>query len=954
MKGDYSNTLLGSKSHDPDPNKEAFVDNGIYLAKVVNNKDEFLSGSIDVEIPALHRSTGKKIKSIKKVRFASPFGGISNLKNVKSDDTEKFENTQQSYGMWFSPPDIGSMVLVAFADGNTKHGYVISNVLPPEFNHMIPGIPAGKSFQGGNFLTPVAEKNKYSEQEGHNDILRPIHHDAAEAITKQGLINDPMRGAGTAGARRDTPSQVVGILTKGSRGKDGVSPSQAGHQFILDDDPQSAMIRIRSGKGNQIILDDVTGTIYAINKDGKSWVEMDFNGNINVFGEGDMNLRAKKNFNLRADYNINIEAGQNIRMKAAGDNVAGSYVGSKLGKLGLPPLGTGGNINFHAAGDIGMLATRNAQLSAIGGDIDANSGGMIKTHSGLGTAISATTMGVNISAKAGTIGITSPLSVGISGGTDVGILGAQLRLNTPAGEEVAAKIKAVAFDALKVTAPALDGVEQEDQPSDFPEYDREGEVALTSGGNRPGKRDKVSTIVGTLITAEPYDGHNQFDPTTEDKESMEEDTSADGETLEGQTSPGDDDPTDVNTPEGGTELGNGFKDKATGALGKASEFKDAVGNAVDGAGNALGNALGKYTDMIPNLESIPGLNNFLPASMQDLMSLQNMDGMLAAFGIAIPAFRFPTGNALGDKIVGLSKELTELEARLGQFSLDGFDLPIDIDGFNVDALKGEITDAVASVTEAISKAEGLYDQYGDLTQADKLRSGHPNYSIDGQTGKAMGSMGINSNNYLAVKEELNKKGIDVAVDGPSLIFTDRKTGNKIVDISNGIGPIGTQMALRGDMKQTHKDISELITVDVSSNQLLALTSFANHIGINNFAGSELLIELNKGNYREIPKYMRRWRTGKVGLESDVQVRQDYVQRREYEIELFSTPDWLNLTPAEMGVTNENNLSFRQLRMMLKSAKDKKFIELGYKVQPGLSDGTGLVGGKFRPDIGPAI
>ena len=162
-KGDYSRKILGSAYSDPDPNKEALIDNGIYLAKVVNNKDEFLTGSIDVEIPALHRTTGKKVRSIKKVRFSTPFGGISNVDNISPEDTEKFENTQQSYGMWFQPPDIGSMVLVCFADGNRKYGYVISHILPPEFNHMVPGIPAGKSFQGGNFLTPVAEKNKYSD-----------------------------------------------------------------------------------------------------------------------------------------------------------------------------------------------------------------------------------------------------------------------------------------------------------------------------------------------------------------------------------------------------------------------------------------------------------------------------------------------------------------------------------------------------------------------------------------------------------------------------------------------------------------------------------------------------------------------------------------------------------------------------------------------------------------------
>ena len=922
-KGDYSNKILGSAYSDPDPNKEALIDNGIYLAKVVNNKDEFLTGSIDVEIPALHRTTGKKVKSIKKVRFATPFGGISNVDNVKSDDTEKFENTQQSYGMWFQPPDIGSMVLVCFADGNRKYGYVISHILPPEFNHMVPGIPAGKSFQGGNFLTPVAEKNKYSEQPGHNDILRPIHHDMAEAITKQGLINDALRGAGTAGSRRDTPSQVLGILTKGSRGKDGVKPAQAGHQFIMDDDPQSAMIRIRSGKGQQILLDDVTGTIYAINKDGKSWVEMDMLGNINIFGEGDMNLRAKKNFNLRADYDIILEAGQNIRMKAAGDNIGGDYTGETLAKLGLGPSGSGGSIMLHANQDVSMLATRNAQLSAVGGDVDINSGNMFKTLSGTATSISSTTMGVDINAKAGVVAMAAP-AVGITSAL-TGISGGIINLNTGPAPLL------TGLDVLKMTATPLDGVEQEDQPSDPPEYDREGDVALTSGGQRPGTKTKITSIVGTLITAEPYAGHGQFDPQSEDKESMEEDTSADAETHEGQTSPGDEDPADTQSPEG-DKVGDGFKDKASGAVGKASEIADAVGQGIADGTGAIAGAIGGMMDLIPNMADVEGMiSDFLPASLQDLASLQNMDGLMAAMGIAIPPFRFPTGNALGDKFIGIAKQIKEMEARLGQFSLDGFDLPIDIDGFDVGKMKDEIMGAVSEVTDAINKAEGFYDQYGEFkSHADKLKSGHPNYAVDEQSGLPMGSMGINSNNFTAVKEKLSEKGIDVTVDGPSLIFADRKTGTKIVDISNGIGPVGSNMGLRSELQLAKKQIAQLITVDVSGNQLLALTSFASHIGLNNFANSELLIELNKGHHFTVPKYMKRWRTGKVGADSEVQVRQDYVQRREYEIELFTTPDWLKLSHEEMGIVNDKNLSFRQLRTLLRSAKDKKYIELGYK------------------------
>lgn len=926
--GNYSGQILGSTFNEPDANKGANVDNGIYLAKVVNNIDEQFTGSIDVEIAGLHRTTGKLVKSIKKAQCSTPFGGISPIKKIKPDETEKFENTQQSYGMAFSVPDVGSLVLVAFAEGNTKHCYILSHILPPNFNHMVPGIPHGKSFQGGNFQVPVAEKNKFSEQEGHlKGVIRPIHHDMAEAITKQGLINDNIRGAGTSGSRRHSPSQVVGILTKGPRGEDGATPIGAGHQFIMDDDPASSLIRLRTGKGQQVLLDDVTGTIYAINKDGKAWVELDRYGNINVFGEGDLNLRAKKSFNLRADYDINIEAGQNIRMKAAGDNIAGEMVPTVLGKLGLPPQGTGGNINFHAAADVGMLATRNAQLSAVGGDIDINSGNMLKTASGTATSITSATMGVDIKAGAGVIGLAAP-AVGITAPL-TGISGGIINLNTGPAPLL------TGLEALKVSAPPLDGNEQEDQPSDPPEYDREGDVALTSGGKRPGKKNKISTIVGTLITAEPYDGHGQFDPTTEDPESMEEDASADAETLTNQINGSDENPADSVTPEG-DKLGNGFKDKASGAVGTASQIGDAIGNGINGVGNAIGSGIGAITDMIPNMDDVTGmLSNFLPGSMKNLMSMQNMEGLMAAMGIAIPAFRFPTGNAMGDKIIGLTKQMKELESRLGQFSLNDFDLPIDLDSLQIKEMKNLISNTVASVNELQSKASQLSNTVGDLrTHADLLKGKVGDYRerVDGLTGEPMGSMGITAENYTAVKSALAEKSIDVTVDGPSLIFADRKTGNKVVDVSNGIGPVGQALGLVSTLQETKKLISDLIIVDISDNQLLALTSFATHIGIERFAHSHVLVELNNSNYEIIPRLMKRWRTGRVGAESEVVVRQDYVQRREYECELFTTPDWCKLTLDEMGMGRTNkNMSFRQLRSMLKSAKEKKYVEMGLKI-----------------------
>ena len=66
--GNYSWGQPCKKTNLYKANKEANLDHGIYLAKVVNNKDQFFTGSIDVEISALHRTTGKKVKSSKQAQ----------------------------------------------------------------------------------------------------------------------------------------------------------------------------------------------------------------------------------------------------------------------------------------------------------------------------------------------------------------------------------------------------------------------------------------------------------------------------------------------------------------------------------------------------------------------------------------------------------------------------------------------------------------------------------------------------------------------------------------------------------------------------------------------------------------------------------------------------------------------------------------------------------------------
>ena len=85
----------------------------------------------------------------------------------------------------------------------------------------------------------------------------------------------------------------------------------------------------------------------------------------------------------------------------------------------------------------------------------------------------------------------------------------------------------------------------------------------------------INTIVGKLITAEPFSGHGQFDPSTEDPSSIEEDVSVDLETLPGQIDPTDDTPADADTPEG-TNIGKAFQEGKDGVAGVYEDYNAAL------------------------------------------------------------------------------------------------------------------------------------------------------------------------------------------------------------------------------------------------------------------------------------------------------------------------------------------------------------------------------------------
>ena len=535
---------------------------GIHMGIIKSVKDYSRTGALKIYIPFL----GADPKSSEEIdpktglapgevwaEWTSPFVGITSAFDSKKffGESEEFnhrqyKNTQKSYGLWMAPPDTGNRVLVAFI-GNNKNEAVILACLPPPGgkSHMIPSIPGSKLNYGAiGMNVPVAEKSLLDpvQQEG-GDHPRPVHLDLAQTIVKQGLIGDGVRGTATAGLHTADINHTYGILTPGPVEKqdDPLSHRGTGHQFVMDDTPDNRHIRLRTGGGNQILLNDAEGIIYLINKEGTAWVELSKDGSINLFGEGSINMRAKGSFNLRADKDVNIEAGKNLKLKAAGDMLKGEYVGMPPGydaKMHTGAIGSGGSVHIESVSGTTIQAGTNAVLDAHTGDLslkaanrlaaDGRKIDIISTIKNPPTGDVDVIGGINISSAGGPVGILGTTGLNLVGTAGIGLAGVPILLNSPPG--AAGVVPQIGLPGKG--AKSMSMIDHPDFKSDPPAFDMENPDNLLPGNGDREELDGVQSIVNVMPTAEPYAGHYVSSVMADSNTAMMEETtdgSSDGD-----------------------------------------------------------------------------------------------------------------------------------------------------------------------------------------------------------------------------------------------------------------------------------------------------------------------------------------------------------------------------------------------------------------------------------------
>lgn len=312
--------------------------------------------------------------------YASPFAG----RTAGSPNAKTYKDYPKSYGFWAVPPDIGTKVFVFFINGRMENSYWFGAAYDFHMNNNVPGaltktIPTAAT----SAPLPVTEYDRnsaYSNTESEYPNIPLIN-----GLQSQRILYDEEKGTPNRSGRRQAPNALYGMSSP--RGNsivldDGYTTDELTAKTWDDDqngyenteygnpvndtvvgDRKAEGISLRTRSGAQILLSESTGSVFIINRDGTTRIEMDASGNVMILGDRDVSIRAKRDLNFLAERDCNFDVLGNMNLR-----VGGNYNSEVSGTNNLLNLGA---VNWKISSDIAIEAS-NTSLKSSNLTIDAS------------------------------------------------------------------------------------------------------------------------------------------------------------------------------------------------------------------------------------------------------------------------------------------------------------------------------------------------------------------------------------------------------------------------------------------------------------------------------------------------------------------------------------------------------------------------------------------------------
>lgn len=343
-------------------------------------------GRVRVWIPALDGDSFN-IETLPWAEYASPLMGFT--VEYPGGTAQKQNDSSTAYGFW-AIPKIGATVLVVCINGEPDRRAFFANTVRLHRNR---SLPAGRNQDFNSQRGPVGDTG-----DGSGNLL-PIQP-AYDNIREQFQFRIEESEAQTRGAVERQVAQhsnnrdgTEGYAKSPLAGQSYLDPqtycwvTPGRHAIIMQDDPVSgARMRLKTGEGHQVIFDDTNERIYVSTAKGKTWIELDQDGHVHVYGQESVSVRAGTDINLYADRDINMEAGNGINIKTLKSDIRISTAKSMhttaikdiiSTACGIIDIGASKSIKISSQQDVDIRADQSLTESA-GVNVDIRAGRNVK------------------------------------------------------------------------------------------------------------------------------------------------------------------------------------------------------------------------------------------------------------------------------------------------------------------------------------------------------------------------------------------------------------------------------------------------------------------------------------------------------------------------------------------------------------------------------------------------
>jgi hypothetical protein len=341
------------------------------IGLVIDTNDPQQMGRVRCFCPFFGDTDEKQIKNVPWAIHVSPLSGVTTFGRRGAEANNI--TGPVSYGMW-GTPKIGAYCLVGCIEGSSDLRFWMGCIHPQYLTHTMPhgrftwidernGIPDGPLDTIENPINPLYNKltqhfttrneverapgtpsdprrNMEWRTRGVDRQVAALDETYLEAVPEDDRPNSSVvdhrtgdffiveeedgteytidgQGYGISQQEPDINYRTTGDVNYDSHIYSWTTPGF--HSISMDDRHTNCRMRMRTIGGHQIIMDDTNERIYLNTGGGKTWIELDSEGNIDIYAGRNISMRASGDMNFFTDQTFRVQASKGIHLRTNGE-----------------------------------------------------------------------------------------------------------------------------------------------------------------------------------------------------------------------------------------------------------------------------------------------------------------------------------------------------------------------------------------------------------------------------------------------------------------------------------------------------------------------------------------------------------------------------------------------------------------------------------------------------------